>query len=66
MDGEADPSPRVADELVVKKNKSDSETESDIPMTSSSSNVATTKMTEKTTPGMVDYWKKMTITEDNR
>jgi hypothetical protein len=30
---------------------------------SSSSNVAAAKMTKKTTPEMVDYWKKTTVTE---
>jgi hypothetical protein len=33
---------------------------------SSSSNVAVVKMEEKTIPEIVDYWKKMTITETDR
>jgi hypothetical protein len=40
--------------------------ESNIPASSSSSNVATTKMAEKTIPEMVNYWKKTTVTETDR
>jgi hypothetical protein len=61
--GEAHQIPHVADESIVNENKSEFETESDVPMASSSSNVATVKMAEKTTPEMVDYLKKMTVTE---
>jgi hypothetical protein len=57
MSGDADQIPRVA---------SDSETESDALVTSSSSNAAVAKMTEKTSPEMVDYWKKTTVTEADR
>jgi hypothetical protein len=40
--------------------------ESDVPVASSSSNMAAAKMAYKTTPEMVDYWKKMTVTEADR
>jgi hypothetical protein len=49
---------RVTDEPIINKSKSDFKMESDIPATSSSSNMATGKMIEKTTPEMIDYWKK--------
>jgi hypothetical protein len=55
MAGEADQNPRIADEHVVNENKSNSETESNVLATSSSSNVAVVKMVEKTIPEMVDY-----------
>jgi hypothetical protein len=66
MAGEADQILHVADEPVVNESKSDSGTESDILTTSSSSNMAAAKMAVKTTPELVDYWKKMTITEADR
>jgi hypothetical protein len=37
--------------------------EDNVPTTSSSSNMAAIKMVDKTTPEMVDYWKKTTVTE---
>jgi hypothetical protein len=55
MAGEADQNPRITDEPVVNENKSNSETESNVLATSSSSNVAAVKMAEKTIPEMVDY-----------
>jgi xanthine dehydrogenase molybdopterin-binding subunit B len=63
MAGEADQTPHVTDEPIINENKSDFETESNIPTTSSSSNAAAAKMAEKIIPEMVDYWKKTTITE---
>jgi hypothetical protein len=65
MAGEAGQINRVTDEPVINENKSVFEMESDVPATSSS-NVAAAKMAQKTTPEMVDYSKKMTITEANR
>jgi hypothetical protein len=66
MAGEADRILRVVDEPIINDDKSDFKMESDVPMTSSSSNVAAAKMAEKTTLKIVDYWKKMTVTEANR
>jgi hypothetical protein len=66
MAGEADQTPRVIDEPVVNENKSDFEMERNVPVASSSSNIAATKMVEKTLPEMVDYSKKTTITDTNR
>jgi hypothetical protein len=60
MASEADQIPRVTDKPIVNDGKSDSEMESDV-RTTSSSNVAAAKMADKTTPEMVDYWKKMTL-----
>jgi hypothetical protein len=65
MADEADHIPHVADEPIVRESKSDSKTEINVPVVSSSSNVAAAKMAEKTTPEMVDYWKKTTVTEAN-
>jgi hypothetical protein len=50
MASEADQTPRIVVEPVVDENKSDSETESNVLAASSFSNVATTKMVEKTIP----------------
>jgi hypothetical protein len=61
MVGEADQTPRI-----VNENKSDSEMESNILVASSSSNIAATKIAKKTTPEMVDYWKKTLVTETDR
>jgi hypothetical protein len=66
MAGEADQIPHVVDEPIVNENKSHSEIESDVLVTFSSSNIAGMKMAEKTTPEMVDYWKKTMITEADR
>jgi hypothetical protein len=63
--GEADQILHVTDEPITNESKSDSETESDVP-TTSSFNVAVAKMAEKTTPEMVDYSKKTTVTEADR
>jgi hypothetical protein len=63
MAGEADQILHVTDEPVINKSKSDSEMESDVLVTSSSSNMTAAKMVDKTTPEMVDYWKKTTATE---
>jgi hypothetical protein len=52
--GEADQILRVIDEPVINESKSDSEMESDVPVASSSSNMAVAKMKDKTTPKMVD------------
>jgi hypothetical protein len=57
---------RVTDEPIINKSKSDFKMESDIPVASSSSNMATGKMTEKTTSEMIDYWKKTMVIEANR
>jgi hypothetical protein len=40
--------------------------ESDVPVTSSSSNVAATKMANKMTPNMLNYWKKTRVIEADR
>jgi GH25 family lysozyme M1 (1,4-beta-N-acetylmuramidase) len=66
MAGEADQTPRTIDESVVDEKKSDSDTESNILAASSSSNVAATKIVKKTTPEMVDYWKKTLVTKIDR
>jgi hypothetical protein len=55
MAGEADQIPRVTDKPIIYDRQSDSEMESNVAATSSSSNVATMKMVEKTIPEMVDY-----------
>jgi hypothetical protein len=51
---------------VTDGNKSDSRTESDIPVASSLSNMATAKIADKIVPHMFDYWKKSMITEAYR
>jgi hypothetical protein len=66
MAGEADQAHHIVDEPVVDENKSDFEMKSNVPVTSSSSNVATTKIVNKTTPEMVDYWKKTLVTKTDR
>jgi hypothetical protein len=66
MASEADQTPHVVYEPIVNENKSDSETESNVSATSSSSNVAATKMAKKAIPDMVDYWKKATVTKTSR
>jgi hypothetical protein len=63
MAGETDQIFHAVDKPIVNESKSDSGTESDVPAASSSSNMAVAKMVDKTTPKMVDYWKKMTATE---
>jgi hypothetical protein len=40
--------------------------ESDVPTTSSSSNMTVAKIADKTTPKMIDYWKKTVVTEVDR
>jgi hypothetical protein len=66
MAGETDQIPRVTDEPIANEGKSDSEMKSDVSVASSSSNIAAVKMAKKTTPEMVDYWKKKTVTEADR
>jgi hypothetical protein len=66
MAGETDRILRVVDEPIINESKSDFRTESDVLASSSSSNMATAKMADKTTPEMVDYWKKKTVTEADR
>jgi hypothetical protein len=63
MAGEIDQILHVTDEPISNESKSDSGTESDVLTTSSSFNMVGAKMANKTTPEMVDYWKKMTITK---
>jgi hypothetical protein len=63
MAGETDQILCVIDEPIVNESKSDYGMESDVLAASSSSNMAAAKMTDKTTPEMVDYWKKKTITK---
>jgi hypothetical protein len=65
MASEADQIIQASDEPVIDKHKSASRAESDAPA-SSSSNAAIKKMVNNTTPSMSDYWKKSTITEDDR
>jgi hypothetical protein len=55
MAGEADQILRTAAESVVDESKSNSGTESDSPVASTSSNVAVAKITGKTIPNMSDY-----------
>jgi hypothetical protein len=62
---EADQILRIVDELIIDESKSDCEMGSDVPV-ASSSNVAAAKMADKTTPEMIDYWKKKTVTEAGR
>jgi hypothetical protein len=66
MAGEADQILHITDEPIVNENKSDSEMESDILVASSSSNVAAAKMPEKTTPEMINYWKKTMVAKADR
>jgi hypothetical protein len=66
MAGETDQILCIADEPIVNESKSDFETESNVPVTSSSSNMAVAKMADMTTPEMVDYWKKTIVTEADR
>jgi hypothetical protein len=62
MAGDADQILHVTDEPIVNASKSDSKMESNVSA-ASCSNMAAAKMAEKTTPKMVDYWKKTTVTE---
>jgi hypothetical protein len=55
MAGEADQIPCTVDEPVVNESKSDYGMESDSPAVPTSSNVATTKIADKTVPDMLDY-----------
>jgi hypothetical protein len=66
MSDEADWIPYVVDEPVVDDKQCDSEMESNVVAASSSSNVAAMKIAKKTTPEMVDYWKKTLVTETDR
>jgi hypothetical protein len=67
MAGETDQILRAADEPIINESKSDFGMERNVLATSSfSSNMATAKIADKTTPEMVDYWKKTTITEADR
>jgi hypothetical protein len=66
MADEADQTLHATGEPAVDENKSASGSESDVPMTSSSSNAVVVKMVNKSTPSMFDYWKKSTITEADR
>jgi hypothetical protein len=66
MAGEIDQILRVTDEPISNESKSDSRIESDVLTMSSSFNMVAAKMANKTTPEMVDYSKKMTITKADR
>jgi hypothetical protein len=66
MAGETDRILRVADEAIINESKSDFGTKSDVPTMSSSSNMAVANMADKTTPELVNYWKRMTVTEADR
>jgi hypothetical protein len=55
MASETDQIHRAAIEPIINNSKSDSGIESDIPAASSSSNMATAKMADKTTPEIVNY-----------
>jgi hypothetical protein len=66
MAGEADQTLRIVDEPVVDEKKSDFEMESNVSVASSSSNVASMKIVKKTTPEMIDYWKKTLVTKTDR
>jgi hypothetical protein len=66
MAGEANQISRVANKPIVNESRSDSGTKSDVPVASYSCNMAATKMAYKTTPEMVDYWKKTMVTEVDR
>jgi hypothetical protein len=63
MAGEADQTFNVLNEPIIDENKSPSGAESNVLAASSSSNEAATKMANKTSPSMSDYWKKSTITD---
>jgi hypothetical protein len=65
MASEADQVLHAADEPIIDENKSTSRVESNA-LASSSSNTTIMKMVNKTTPSISDYWKKLTITEDDR
>jgi hypothetical protein len=66
MAGEADQTLRIVNEPVVDEKKSDFEMESNVSVASSSSNVASMKIVKKTTPEMIDYWKKTLVTKTDR
>jgi hypothetical protein len=57
MAGEADQNPLITTEPAVGDNKSDSETESDAPATSSSSTLATIKMADNQIPEIANFWR---------
>jgi hypothetical protein len=63
MAGEADQTLHAAEKPTSNEGKSDSGTESDIPMTSSSITIAAIKIANKIVPDMSDYWKKSTIAD---
>jgi hypothetical protein len=63
MAGETDQTLHVAGDPIIDKNKSASMAESDVSAASSSSDMATMKMVDKTIPEMSDYWKKSMITD---
>jgi hypothetical protein len=66
MAGETDQTLLIPVEPIVNKTKCASGVESNLPAASSSSNMATVKIENKTISDMSDYWKKTTITEDDR
>jgi hypothetical protein len=66
MIGEADQVPPIIVKPATNDNKSDSRTESDSLMASSSANAATAKMADDIVPNMSNYWNKSTITEAYR
>jgi hypothetical protein len=66
MAGETYQTLHIIDEAIVDEAKTASRAESDVPVASSSSNVAAAKMTNKTNPVMSEYWKKSTVTEADR
>jgi hypothetical protein len=63
MASETDWIPNITGEAVVNEGKTHSAGESDVSMTSSSSNEAVAKMVNKTTLVLSDYWKKSMVTE---
>jgi hypothetical protein len=63
MAGEVDQTLRTISESVADDTNTASRTESNVPVTSSSSNAATEKMVNRDTPMQSDYWKKSTVTE---
>jgi hypothetical protein len=66
MASEADQAHHVVDKLAADEGRSNSRTESDVPVTSSSATMATIKIADKTILDMSDYWKKSMITEADR
>jgi hypothetical protein len=65
MPSEADQTLYAIGEGVTDDTKTASGAESDVPMSSSSSNVVAEKMANKDTLMLFNYWKKSTVTKED-